>query len=124
MSVGKYSNTPTNRVSGSPLITEYVGGLAQVSASGVTRAYDVISSLPCREVYIQASSTTVHDLITVSLTSAVSSSKGLVVPSATGSAVVSAAGRQSPTLQLPIDNVGRLWFYTVAVETINVLYRN
>jgi hypothetical protein len=119
-----YRNTPVGKVSGAGTITAYVGGLAQISASGVACAFTVVSSLPCREVFIQASSTTLNDLITVSLTSAVSSSAGIVVPAAAGSAVVSAGGRPSNVLQLPIDNVGHLWFYTVAVEKINVMWRS
>jgi len=123
MEVSKYSNALVNRVSGAATITEYVGGLASISASGVVAAFSVTSSVPCREVYIQASCSTLGDLITVSLTSAVSSTAGFRVPAATLSAVISAAGIQSPILTLPIDNVGRLWFYTVAVENINVMYR-
>ena len=120
----KYWNSDIQKVSGGANNTSYVGGLAQISASGVTWAYDVVGDVPCREVLIQASCTTLNDIITVSLTSSVNSSAGLLVPAPTLSAVASAAGKQSPTLSLPIDNVGRLWFYTIAVEKINVMYRN
>jgi hypothetical protein len=119
-----YRNANLNVVSGGGTITAYVGGLAQITCSGVACAFAVVSSIPCREVIIQASSTTLYDTITVSLTSAVSSSAGLIVPAPTVSAVASAAGVQSPTLTLPINNVGHLWFYTNAVEKINVMWRN
>ena len=81
------------------------------------------ASVDCKEVWLQSVISNTERIV-VALGSAVSSIAGIIVPQAVSSAILSAGGSPQAFLQLPIDNLNKLWFWAgIASESVAVMWR-
>jgi len=108
MSNTLYANTDSHLVaSGGGLLTVAVGAAATEQANSGT-------SLPCK-VYVNGLGT---KAINCAINVSTNVSTAVMIPSRT--AVSDVDGR---CLEIPIDDVSKLWFYSSAAASVNMTYR-
>jgi hypothetical protein len=109
MSNTLYANTDSHLVaSGGGLLTVAVGAAATEQANSGT-------SLPCKVVYVNGLGT---KAINCAINVSTNVSTAVMIPSRT--AVSDVDGR---CLEIPIDDVSKLWFYSSAAASVNITYR-
>ncbi len=120
-----YLNVPVDRVSGG-------GGCINVAVLSTGTQANGGTVLPCRVAYIAGGITSLFTAtpsvpVKMNIGAAASSLVGIMIPTAPpGTAyvdlVASVAGTPSP-MEIPIDDVSKLYFWASASAGVNILYR-
>jgi hypothetical protein len=104
-----YANTDSHLVSsGGGRVTVAVGAGATGQGNGGT-------SLPCKVVYINALS---NNAVNCAINASTNVSTAVMVPT-----ISLASAGDIGSLEIPIDDVSKLWFYASAAASVNITYR-
>lgn len=110
--MSKYANTSLNIVSTS-------GGSNRVTLAGTTirggTGVDGSGSIPCKEVWMSALGG--DSTVKVRIGSTCSSTTGIKVPEQ------AKANEHAIYLRIPIDDLNKLYFFGIAGDKIDILYR-
>jgi hypothetical protein len=105
-----YANSDSHQVStGGGLNTVAVGAGATVQGNSGT-------SIPCKVVYINALS---NNAVNCAINVSANVSTAVMVPTISVASVGDIGN-----LEIPIDDINKLWFYASAAASVNITYRH